>query len=251
MRIESRFAFTLAEVLITLGIIGVVAAITIPVLIQNYQDKVLISQTKKAYSTFNNMFALAQQDNGTPGDNSELFLPKDTPSNVIVDRLAKYLQGAKVCYSKNTAECKQYYYEMSYAIPQYNNDDETKYYFLDSVPKLILDNGIIFAVSPNRSACELTTYTATQTDSDGKVVYNEDGSPQTYTYQSDICANVVMDVNGVKGPNQFGRDVYHLWVFSNRVDFAKNKSLGGPSLKNILSGNEKLEYTKYAKGQKK
>lgn len=250
MRIESRFAFTLAEVLITLGIIGVVAAITIPVLIQNYQDKVLISQTKKAYSTFNNMLVLAQQDNGTPGDNSETF-PKGVQTNVVVDRLAKYLQGSKVCYSKSTAECKQYYYEMAYGIPQYNNDDETKYGSADYYVRLILDNGMIFNISSNKAGCELTTYTETRTDSDGKVVYNEDGSPQTFTYQSDTCANVVMDVNGVKGPNQYGRDVYHLWVHSNKVTFPSGQKLGGSSLKNILSGNEKLEYTKYAKGQKK
>ena len=43
-------AFTLAEVLITLGIIGVVAAITIPALISNYQDKLFKTAYKKAYS---------------------------------------------------------------------------------------------------------------------------------------------------------------------------------------------------------
>lgn len=45
-------AFTLAEVLITLGIIGVVAAITIPNVIKNYKAIVLESQFKKAYSVF-------------------------------------------------------------------------------------------------------------------------------------------------------------------------------------------------------
>ena len=43
-------AFTLAEVLITLGIIGVVAAITLPSLISNYQDKQFKTAYKKAYS---------------------------------------------------------------------------------------------------------------------------------------------------------------------------------------------------------
>ena len=55
-----KVAFTLAEVLITLGIIGVVAAMTLPTLIQNYQKKVaavqlkhfssLIQQANKAYT---------------------------------------------------------------------------------------------------------------------------------------------------------------------------------------------------------
>ena len=42
-----RAAFTLAEVLITLGIIGVVAAMTMPSLITNYQKKVWTDQLKK------------------------------------------------------------------------------------------------------------------------------------------------------------------------------------------------------------
>lgn len=60
-----------------------------------------------------------------------------------------------------------------------------------------------------------------------------------------------MVVNGVKGPNQYGRDVYHLWVFKNNVKPANGTDLGGTSLNNILSGKEELVYTKYQKGQKK
>ena len=50
---SGRVAFTLAEVLITLGIIGVVAAITLPTLIANYQKTVWVNQLKKTYSTLN------------------------------------------------------------------------------------------------------------------------------------------------------------------------------------------------------
>ncbi len=49
-KFSSKQAFTLAEVLITLGIIGVVAAMTMPVLIQNYQKKELVIRLKKAVS---------------------------------------------------------------------------------------------------------------------------------------------------------------------------------------------------------
>ena len=48
--------FTLAEVLITLTIIGVVAAITIPSLIQNYQYRAWTAQLKKSYATLNQGF---------------------------------------------------------------------------------------------------------------------------------------------------------------------------------------------------
>lgn len=43
----ARLGFTLAEVLITLGIIGVVAALTLPALIQNYQKKATATSVKK------------------------------------------------------------------------------------------------------------------------------------------------------------------------------------------------------------
>ena len=50
-RKSRKVAFTLAEVLITLGIIGVVAAMTLPTLIQNHQKRSLEVATQKFYST--------------------------------------------------------------------------------------------------------------------------------------------------------------------------------------------------------
>lgn len=47
---KNKYAFTLAEVLITLGVIGILSAITIPSLIQIYQDIVLTNKLKKGYS---------------------------------------------------------------------------------------------------------------------------------------------------------------------------------------------------------
>ncbi len=49
--LKKKAAFTLAEVLITLGIIGVVAAMTMPVLVAKYQHKALESAFKKTYSS--------------------------------------------------------------------------------------------------------------------------------------------------------------------------------------------------------
>lgn len=71
-------AFTLAEVLITLGIIGIVAAMTLPVVIGNYQKKVTAAKVKKFYSMFNQAFQLAQLEFGEYkyweiADNSDLY----------------------------------------------------------------------------------------------------------------------------------------------------------------------------------
>lgn len=56
--------FTLAEVLVTLGIIGVVAAMTMPALIQNYRNQVVETRLKKFYSTMNQAIAMSIKDNG-------------------------------------------------------------------------------------------------------------------------------------------------------------------------------------------
>lgn len=59
-----NFGFTLAEVLITLGVIGVVAAMTMPVLLQNYRNHVVETRLKKFYSVFNQAIQSSIADNG-------------------------------------------------------------------------------------------------------------------------------------------------------------------------------------------
>ena len=51
-------AFILAEVLIILGIIGVVAALTLPSIVAHYKEKVLVTQVQKAYSEMQNALKL-------------------------------------------------------------------------------------------------------------------------------------------------------------------------------------------------
>ena len=58
------YGFTLAEVLITLGIIGIVAALTLPSLLSNFRDKVMVSQAKKSYSNFQNVLNKMMADEG-------------------------------------------------------------------------------------------------------------------------------------------------------------------------------------------
>lgn len=61
---KSKAAFTLAEVLITLGIIGVVVAITIPTLINKYNQTVAETRLKQFYSEINQAVQLSELDNG-------------------------------------------------------------------------------------------------------------------------------------------------------------------------------------------
>ncbi len=57
-------AFTLAEVLITLGIIGVVAAMTLPTLVQNHRKQVVEARLKKFYSIMNQAVKMSELKHG-------------------------------------------------------------------------------------------------------------------------------------------------------------------------------------------
>ena len=57
-------AFTLAEVLITLGIIGVVAAMTMQIIIPNIQDKQLTAMWKKKYSEISSIYFQVREEMG-------------------------------------------------------------------------------------------------------------------------------------------------------------------------------------------
>ena len=64
LKVLEKTAFTLAEVLITLGIIGVVAALTLPALIQNNRNKELQTGLKKAYSVISQALDMYQAETG-------------------------------------------------------------------------------------------------------------------------------------------------------------------------------------------
>ena len=82
------FGFTLAEVLITLGIIGVVAALTLPALIANHNKKVVETRLEKFYSAINQAITRAEVDYGPREfwfeDNVDLTLKKTWVDKYIV-----------------------------------------------------------------------------------------------------------------------------------------------------------------------
>ncbi len=93
-------AFTLAEVLITLGVIGVVAALTLPVLIANYNNHITEVRLKKFYSIFNQAIQQSIADNGDTStwdysfngqyDNDKQETPEDY-SGILNGNFDKYI----------------------------------------------------------------------------------------------------------------------------------------------------------------
>ncbi len=101
---SQRCAFTLAEVLITLGIIGVVAAVTIPSLIQIHKKNVVETRLKKFYSVMSNAILISVANNGEPSTwdyPAYKMVDGKYTTDMNVDRL-KWLNKYLVPYLKIT-----------------------------------------------------------------------------------------------------------------------------------------------------
>ena len=189
-----KAAFTLAEVLITLGIIGVVAAMTLPSLIQNYQKKALATQTQKFYSMMSQAVKQYMADYGvddlrnTPlaSDNYE---NDDSPEAIasIRDFATKYLKVVKECKSRDEGGDNCF-------APEYRTwdnsiqDDENTYNFTTSMYSSQRDYVL----------------------ADGSVIRMD-------YYRQEGPINLYVDVNGKKGPNRVGYDLWNMTIFYDGV----------------------------------
>ncbi len=91
--IKKALAFTLAETLIVMGIIGVVAALTIPNLNSSTADKEKVAKLKKVYSNLNDAIGRVEATYGPLSENVGNF----------PDRLSDFLKVSKTCgYTANT-----------------------------------------------------------------------------------------------------------------------------------------------------
>lgn len=75
---KTFLAFTLAEVLITLGIIGIVAEMTIPVLVQNVNEAQYYAGAKKAYSTLSQALLMIASDPNLMMDTTDQNTTRDS-----------------------------------------------------------------------------------------------------------------------------------------------------------------------------
>ena len=176
-------AFTLAEVLITLAIVGIVAALTLPNLIENYKKTVLVNQLKKSMAVAENGFKLIMAKEGvTKLSDTELWQKLDNKgayglhmTQAFLDELKTYFASDHACTSNYSSglECDFYYRSADYnkiAIKQLNGNLMDREYL-----------GTDYAI------------------------YLKDGSIMGLSV---FFSTISLDVNGLKAPNQLGRDIF-------------------------------------------
>ena len=218
---------------------------TMPSVIAKYQDKVLITATKKAYSTIQNALVSAQADGGLIGDNTYLFDVTQSSTD-LAKRFQKYFNGAILCENKTSKECEKYYdITYMYATKQVLNGSTSGHTL--NYPKLILPDGMILSLFQQASC--LNVWYSCERDDKGNCKKDEHGNDIMKPESDDACGYIFFDVNGVKGPNQYGRDAYSLKIRQKDLTGVFYNPYGAESLKNILSGTEKLIYEKYKVGE--
>ena len=109
---RQKAAFTLAEVLITLGIIGIVAAMTLPMLIASYNKQECSVRLKKFYSTMSNAFNLATIDYGAMRYWEFPTTQNDGPqmSKFAKTYLFPYLTGLRECGDDSSGDSACFVY---------------------------------------------------------------------------------------------------------------------------------------------
>ena len=236
---SKKAAFTLAEVLITLGIIGVVAAMTIPTLISNYQEKELVTRAKKALAQVNNAVNLARAENGY-GDNSVLFNPNNT-NEESMRAFAKYFKVQEICVNTASGSCKNYTYKTTKPM---SSDGETySGAGMYTWPRFLTMDGILIGVKQYDNCDRIDTYTKYE---NGVVVKDEEGNPVTYEAKQYNCANIMIDTNGKNKPNQVGRDIFALEV--RRDTTVSNKTAWGGDLHSVVRTGKLYDTVDYTIG---
>lgn len=184
MKNKFKLAFTLAEVLIVMGIIGIVAEMVIPDVVADAQKQIVVSQLKEAYSLLSQSASMINTDCG--GDIRNCFSNFNLPGSTAAEKVAAESEIINL-YKQKLSIIKECY--GASAGCYYNNGGMWKYFSgsdfenIDTDPnqsRFVLKNGLTFSV-------------------------------QYQDPSGDVLGNRIIffvDINGGKSPNMFGKDLF-------------------------------------------
>ena len=181
-------AFTLSEVLITLGVIGVVAAITLPVLSNIYKKTIARNQIKQAYSLISNAVNTVVLDDNYPhGCYYGLGGLADNRSDCheFFNGIISKLETAKICENKS--------FENG-CVPDYKTEN-----------------------FPTSDSC--AGFNASKIKGNSKSAVLKNGIIIFSYGKKDKAPIIAFDVNGFKGPNKPGHDVFAIKLSAKQQNF--------------------------------
>lgn len=200
---QIKQAFTLAEVLITLGIIGVVASITIPALMNNIQDRELKTAWKKQYSIFSQATQTLFADNGEMSFKS---ITSDYNHNTLRDYYLSNIKYLKKCNTNSTfGYCWHQHTVGGNGVTKYLNGGDIND---NALPLGAGSAGAILA----DGAYVLFAYQDSTCTSKHQLPPSPD-----YENLTNACGWITIDVNGAKNPNLVGKDIFGMFILENKI----------------------------------
>ena len=181
---KRRVAFTLAEVLITLAVIGIVAVLTLPNLIQNHNEK--------AWSTAQDVFT-KRLEVATRQMNTEEKLAGYESTMDFVNELKKYIKITRICDSDEITKC--------FAKEVIWSDGE------EPIDMSTIQN----AASLGQEDWDTDTVAVQFANGVNAIIaYNPNATQDPYNNQFSATSNsmaILYDVSGNKNPNTNGKDI--------------------------------------------
>lgn len=179
-------AFTLAEILITLGIIGVIATMTIPSLIQTTQNKAWVTSARKAFSVISQATLTSVSQNGdvsgwtiTDGSSPAIL-------SLYTNLYAPYLKVSNVCQATTGCWASGYTKALNGSVNALASTDSLGLGY-NTVLFTLVDGANVDMDVWNQS--DISTYFGVTITLPNSVVF-------------------WVDVNGAKSPNKVGRDTF-------------------------------------------
>ena len=190
-------AFTLAETLVVMGIIGVVAALTIPNLNQSTGDREKVAKVKKVYSNLEDAFGRATAvygpfDTWFINDVDKDGKPDNKASSTrLAERMTEFMKISKNCGISGSG-CFVDWYKF-----------------------------------PDGSICRSCVPTEGSTEPKFLLA---DGTAILFAYYSNNSVKIIIDIDGVKGPNTLGKDHFEFNIINNEL-IPRGRGLSNENLK--------------------
>ena len=188
-QVAAKAAFTLAEVLITLAVIGIVAAMTLPGLIQNHNEK--------AWSTAKDLWEKKLTETVRRMNTDGVMTGHDTTED-FMDTFKQYMKVIKTCDNTDINKC------YSPKVVTTGSNEE---------PMEVETDSLTSASSMGLKEWQTNTNTMSFVVADGTTVimaYQPEcpyADPIEDTGSQVSCMGYMVDVNGKKGPNRVGKDI--------------------------------------------